>query len=558
MTHRLRVGVLLESLELRAWESTLLKRIKDSPFAHLVVIVLCGSPSSLRDYDVKPQAQARNPLSRLSAWVLQSADALLEGKIQCEDDAFALQDGKPLLAGIPAVNLTPATRKNGDHFPAEELDGLRRFDVDVLVDLGSRKSGGGMSLVAKYGAWSFDQDDYCDHAAPAGFWQVYFGWPVTTMVLQMLDKDGGRPQVLARSISGTNRLSVKLTRSSAYWNMLSLLPRKLEQLHRLGEHSFFEQAACEHAERMTTRDCALGSPSHAQLAVHIARNIKRRSAELISRKFTLQQWILLFHVGDALPTSIQQFTKIVPPNDRYWADPHVIKRDGRYYVFVEEYLFKSRKGHISVLEIDSEGKRGAAVKVLERDYHLSYPFVFEHDGTLFMVPESSAARTVELYRCVDFPTKWEFVRYLLNDVFAVDSTLLRHDGKWWLFSNVVENRGASPCDELFLFHAESLLTDQWISHPLNPVVSDVRSARPAGAIFEAAGKLYRPAQDCSVRYGYQIRINEITTLSPHDYGEAEVAAITPDSRVNITATHTLARLDRLTVIDALQPRLSFC
>src|SRR5690606_21018624 len=110
-------------------------------------------------------------------------------------------------------------------------------------------------------------------------------------------------------------------------------------------------------------------------------------------------------------------------------------------------------------------------------------------------PETSENKTIELYKCVDFPYKWELSKVLMNNVSAVDSTILKHNNKYWLFCNIKENEGASSLDELFLFYSDSLQEGEWISHPLNPIVSDVSQSRPAGHIFKENGRLYRPSQN---------------------------------------------------------------
>jgi hypothetical protein len=262
-------------------------------------------------------------------------------------------------------------------------------------------------------------------------------------------------------------------------------------------------------------------------------------------------------MGNGPCTRIRDFKTIVPPSDRYWADPHVLYRNGEHYVFIEEYSFENAKGHISVIRIDKDGSYAKATTVLERPYHLSYPFVFEHAGEVYMVPESMHNRTVELYRCTEFPERWEFVCNLLEGVSAVDSTLLFHNGTWWLFANVLENEGGSASEELFVFYTDALLSGNWTPHPLNPVVSDVTRARPAGPIQLRERRLYRPSQDCSVRYGYAIGINEIAVLSKEDYAETEVGRIKPDWGKNVLATHTLAYAAGLTVVDALLVRPKF-
>jgi len=81
------------------------------------------------------------------------------------------------------------------------------------------------------------------------------------------------------------------------------------------------------------------------------------------------------------------------------------------------------KAHISVIEMDRDGLWKLPVKVLERDYHLSYPFLFEWNGNLYMIPETKGNKAIELYRCTRFPNKWEIRERPCGRVQAVDSTL---------------------------------------------------------------------------------------------------------------------------------------
>jgi hypothetical protein len=80
-------------------------------------------------------------------------------------------------------------------------------------------------------------------------------------------------------------------------------------------------------------------------------------------------------------------------------------------------------------------------------------------------------------------------------------------------------RGASTCDELFLFFADDPLTDSWKERPKRPMVSDASWSRPAGRIFESQGQLYRSAQDCLKSYGYGLRMNRILHLTETEYDE---------------------------------------
>ena len=278
----------------------------------------------------------------------------------------------------------------------------------------------------------------------------------------------------------------------------------------------------------------------------------RKINKTVSSWFFLDQWVILTAQGlnmESLDWPV--FKPHVPPPDRYWADPFVIARNDRNYVFIEEKIYHTGLGHIACLEFDANGKLISNRTVLKRPYHLSYPFLFEFHDQLYMLPESAQNRSLEIYRCTHFPDQWEFVQNLMRDVYAVDATLLEHEGKWWLFANIKQNNSSSSLDQLFLFWADNPLSQSWTPHPSNPIVNDARTARPAGQIFFEDGNPIRPSQDNSVRYGKALNFNRMTKLSETEYEEVCVARFEPPMSTKILATHTYNRAGELTVIDAV-------
>jgi len=245
----------------------------------------------------------------------------------------------------------------------------------------------------------------------------------------------------------------------------------------------------------------------------------------------------------------EDFKVIMPPRDRDWADPFLWNHEGQHYIFIEEMPYSTQRGHISCLTLDDKLNIVSKQIVLERPYHLSYPFLFIYDKQLYMMPETKSNHAIELYRCVQFPNKWEFAKSLMQNVDAVDATLLHKDGKWWLFVNLQEE-GGSSWDTLYLFYADSPLADQWTAHPHNPIVKDVYTARPAGYILNKEGSLIRPSQDCSVRYGYATNFNHISKLTELDYAEKRDRTFKPPVQGNIIGTHTWNETDGIQVIDA--------
>lgn len=55
---------------------------------------------------------------------------------------------------------------------------------------------------------------------------------------------------------------------------------------------------------------------------------------------------------------------------------------------------------------------------------MSYPQIFEHDGEIYIVPETGSGHTLDMYRAVDFPDRWEKSANMAKDVELADTTLL--------------------------------------------------------------------------------------------------------------------------------------
>jgi hypothetical protein len=257
----------------------------------------------------------------------------------------------------------------------------------------------------------------------------------------------------------------------------------------------------------------------------------------------VEQWQLAIGTSRGL-AQLDTPEVLIPPADRFWCDPFLLQKDGVLHVFFEECEYESGKGHIAVLSKSPSGEWSGPIKVLERPYHMSYPFVFEHEGELLMQPETTAAGRVELYRCVRFPDQWELDCVQIDDFPGADATLWFDDARWWLF---VDLR-----DELCLFHSDSP-RGPWQPHPGNPVKSDSRSSRPAGRIFRLGDDVIRPAQDCSLQYGNEVVFNKITRLTVCDFDEVEVCRLQVPFDSTIRC-HTFNQLGDITVVDRLVTR----
>lgn len=241
----------------------------------------------------------------------------------------------------------------------------------------------------------------------------------------------------------------------------------------------------------------------------------------------------------------------------FYADPFPIVVGGTAYLFVEDFDHRVGRGVISVTELDELDELGRPPTprpVLRHDVHLSYPHVLADEGELWMIPETSEAGTVELYRAARFPDRWVRERVLIEGVEASDATPFRHEGRWWLAATV--RHGGSWSDTLHLWHAPHLV-GPWQPHAANPVLLDIASARPAGRVVERGGRLLRPVQDCSKGYGAALAIAEITALDDDVFEQQVLRHFGPGAQWPGRRLHTANRAGRLECIDgsALSPRL---
>ncbi|WP_121990367.1 glucosamine inositolphosphorylceramide transferase family protein [Nitrospira lenta] len=194
------------------------------------------------------------------------------------------------------------------------------------------------------------------------------------------------------------------------------------------------------------------------------------------------------------------------------ADPFMINAGGMWYMFFELY---NRASHGEIGYATSlDGLTWTYQRVvLAEPFHLSYPYVFEWAGEYYMIPESHLTGEVRLYRARRFPDQWEQAGVLLKGHAYSDSSIIRHEGRWWMWTESSQGR----FDTLRLYMAEELL-GPWEAHPRNPIIElNAQRARPAGRVIQVGARLIRFSQNCYPTYGVDVRAFEITELSPTAY-----------------------------------------
>lgn len=516
---RIRVGVLRRTGAWHAWHAACVRELIACPSVEVAALVTM---------------EAAAPPDRSGLWARyvrwlsrRSAGALAAVPPPPELDAVAQI---PLGSGR-AESMTP-----------ESMQRLLEARLDVLLKLGPVRAPAGISGAAKWGVWVFDHDEQAVRTgAPPVLAPVRMRRPVTVVSLVRLSNSGEPESSL---------------HSGAFKTVFKSYGRTLNAA--LLDSAGFPASVCRRiagGAPPTAVPLESSAPDHPPGSIGtlrlLARSIALRVADAARSLVRFEQWgIGLVH------GPIQSFlASDVPPRihwlptckrDRFVADPFGIRRNGRTTLLVEEYPQRTAKGVISVMSWADGATPAAPEKVLELPVHLSYPCLIEDGDALYFVPETGEAGEVALYRCDEFPLRWSRAATLIKDFPALDSTVFRHNDRWWLLCARASSRQS---DSLHAWHAPALL-GPWTPHPLNPLKTDIRSTRPAGTPFTYDGRLYRPAQDGSRQYGGAISINRVERLTPSEFGEAVVRTILPNRAGPYPAgIHTVSTMGDWTVVD---------
>lgn len=275
----------------------------------------------------------------------------------------------------------------------------------------------------------------------------------------------------------------------------------------------------------------VGRPA-AFLVKSLAQRVRSRIARLIAHE---GHWRIGWRRSASAQDATQMrlawpaetaWTWLEDDRRRYFADPFLFEKDGVLHVFCEEFPYATGKAVISWFPLDERGAPAQPPRVvLETPCHLSYPFVFQHGGEIWMAPESSGDRSLALYRADPFPHKWTLDRVLVEELDISDATISEHAGRWWMTAATSED-GGSSWDCLSVFVADSPL-GPWRRCGDGPVLIDASAARPAGGLYHRDDGLWRPAQDCTGGYGSGLALCRVDRLDETGVDQSVESRLAP-------------------------------
>ena len=474
---KIKIALILNGSRVPAWVYEAVKQIIQSELAQIVLTLVPKNEASL---------PALTPIRvGFDYFLLRKYLNYDKAKYPLFPSAFKEQDIEDLI-GNQLLKTDFNTANGYFSLSTNSLEKIKQTQTDLIISLVSPLIARDPTIDVAHGIWYFKHGEQStEHLIVEGAWEFLLAKAETKLSLMCLKDTSNDPISLYETYSSTDHFGIYRNRNNYLWKAPYLLIRSLRNI----ESKPSKQSALliDSSKPITVK----GQPSNKYVVKGLLSNYFKRILNKWDEFVNFEQYILLFKFsqGKTVNHSFTEFERIIPPKDRFWADPFVIKKNNAYYIFIEELIYSHGLGTIGVIKMNEDGTYSDPQMVLEKDYHLSYPFIIEDNGALYMIPETKNDSTIQLYKCVDFPNEWQLQEIIMDKVQALDTTVFFHENNYWMFTNIKEHAGISAYDELFLFYSDTLVNGNWLPHPKNPIISDVRTARPAGAIFKEDGKI---------------------------------------------------------------------
>lgn len=519
---KLKYGIMCNNNHIARWQLEVVKKLQQSGLCECILII--NNPSK----NIKKQNLLHKIFSKNLLY-----NYLINRLFAVEAEKKTSITG---LADILTVNIIKKG-KYTEYFRDEDITKIKSYQLDFILRFGFGIIRGNILQVAKWGIWSYHHgDEQRYRGGPFGFWEIFNHEKTTSVVLQKLTEKLDAGYILLKREYKTIFHSWKESRQKL---LMCNIDMPL-QLINIIQHNpdYLSDVKTSPADSKIYR-----FPTNYIMLLFLFKIFLNRIRLYFNNYCLTEKWqLILLDKKDDITDAVNNYSankKIIKSNKKsgFYADGFLI--DDENYVF-ENYSYKNAKGYISIIN-----KHGQIHKLIEKDYHLAYPYVFKYTGKTYILPEQSHSGKLELFEYIKETHQVAPVCILL-DLPAVDASLY-YDGKlFWIFCGI---KNDCPNEKLFLFYSNSL-TGTYQAHAANPVKVSPVGARCAGNLYNYQQKLIRPAQSCIPQYGSYILLNEITTLDTHQYKEQTIQIIKPESlNKRYKGIHTISLSDNKLLVD---------
>lgn len=431
----------------------------------------------------------------------------------------------------------------------EDIDKIKSLNLDIMI-AGSVPGilKGKILQSATKGILSFAySDNRWKRGGPHAFWEVYLRKPLTGFVLQILTEELDGGTVIFRGTIPTRRSYTE--------NIVDLYNESNPYLAK----TILQYATSNHLpeaeEKFPYSGPLWSTPSLVQSMIYLFQTFFLFFSLVIERLVLRKdnRWGVAFIGGSWENANLRKGMQIKNPPKHFLADPFVITKNDRTICFVEDYSYKEKRALIAAIEIVDHETYKMLGPVIKEPFHMSFPYLFEYQDELYIVPETSEANAIRLYKCIEYPLKWEYQKDIMSDVKAVDSMIFEHEKKWWMLTTMSTKGNEDDASRLLAFYADDPLSDNWIAHEQNPLIFDSNIARNGGILDIESPLPVRGRQKQGFNaYGVALTLARITELTPSSYSEEEIGQISPNFFPDIDRCHHMHSNGEYTVYDFLR------
>ena len=519
---KLRFAVLVDGPLLKKWQMEAVQHLLDTEHAQLVGFIENVSTS-------------KNEVSNVSLgfrYIQRKVDRLGPLQIAAWEKQFP---------NTPTFSFSPEHKGIANYFTESDLETFKSLDLDVVLRFGFGILKGEALTIPTHGVWSFHHGNPRKYrGGPAAFWEIFNGDSITGSMLQQLNEKLDQGQLIREGFFQTINHSYRanlhhVLEETATWPALAL------------------KAIANHPEQklalkvIPEKGKLYKVPSSLTSVRFLLKVFANKINFHMTRLFRAEKWNVgrvTQPIEDLVNDPINKVKWLnEAPGSMYYADPFAWNNKE---ILLELYDYKRSKGCIKKLDTNS----GKLSDFLSDDTHYSYPFSIHHNEKRYVLPENYRSNALQLHE-VD-----EQLNVLQKNVILegpwIDPTLFEKDGKWWLSCM----HQSSPKENLYLFYSNSI-EGPYSPHLLNPVLTDIRSARPAGTPFLVNGKVIRPAQNCSKTYGGSVVLKQIETLNPTEFEESFVRETLPPKGRFSEGLHTLSKVGDEILVDGKRYYFNF-
>lgn len=504
----LKIGVLVSKDGLRKWQIRCLEQIREIPEVKITSLI-----QNVEDVNDRSTFREANP-----NYFKKIIRSLFAPDIMASVNMpnwLKDKDYRGVSVNIEGVR---------EYFKSHDLGWLKEESFDILIRFGFGILSGEVLEVAKYGVWSFHHGDLERYRGrPPAFWEIYNDEQKVGITLQKLDEKLDAGKVIEKAFVPIKRGSYKRTLSNLYQQSEYLLKRAtIKTLN--GNLNLQEPAILGDLYKR---------PGLLAVFLFYLGLIQKLMGWAFEKAFYRYDWKL----GVEEASFNEDVSKELEPdwlnrtNGRsFYADPTFSPLDSDK-VFAEYWSSKERKGRIKKVDIkNSDG----SVDFLSKDYHLSFPKFYEHEGNIWLVPEMAESDFQKAF-LIDQYKKIVTKSRKLDGIKGVDPILFYHNNLWWAFTSP---NGKDSCYKLNIYYSTNFF-GPFKEHKLNPVIIDPYGGRMAGPIYKQDGKLYRLGQIYKKRYGQGVDVFEITRITRDSYAEQRVGSIRLKNQKETEGIHSV-------------------